>query len=464
MSIVLFNGDTQVFTIASSTSTGSGGSGSYTWNIPADKPLSNEYKIRVQSTSQPTVKDLSNNHFSIVADTTPTSSITVVSPNGGEIWKRGNAYPITWSYTDNIGSSVRIILLRGDNPVMTIASNTPIGSDGSGSYTWNIPADKPLGNDYRVSIASSSQATIEDKSDKYFTIASRTSDPTTAKGVSPGIYNAGNWYIDYNGDGQFIPSTGDRYIPYGATGWTQLVGDWNGDGTSEIGIYKDGLWYIDYGGSGVIDANTRYYSFGGAGWTPIVGDWNADKKDEIGVYQNGNWYLDYNGNGAWDTEDKNYGFGTAGWIPVVGKWTADGISKIGIYNAGNWYIDYNGDGQFIPSTGDKYIPYGATGWTQLVGDWNGDGTSEIGIFKDGFWYIDYGGSGMIDANTRYYSFGGAGWTPIVGDWNADKKDEIGVNNAGNWYLDYDGNGVWSSGDKNYGFGTTGWMPVIGKWT
>ena len=464
VSIVLFNGDTQVFTIASSTPTGSGGSGSYTWNIPADKPLSNEYKIRVQSTSQPTVKDLSNNHFSIVADTTPTSSITVVSPNGGEIWKRGNAYPITWSYTDNTGSSVRIVLLRGDNPVMTIASNTPIGSDGSGSYTWNIPADKPLGNDYRVSIASSSQATIEDKSDKYFTIASTTSDPTTAKGVSPGIYNAGNWYIDYNGDGQFIPSTGDRYIPYGATGWTQLVGDWNGDGTSEIGIYKDGLWYIDYGGSGVIDANTRYYSFGGAGWTPIVGDWNADKKDEIGVYQDGNWYLDYNGNGAWDTEDKNYGFGTTGWTPVVGKWTADGISKIGIYNAGNWYIDYNGDGQFIPSTGDKYIPYGATGWTQLVGDWNGDGTSEIGLFKDGFWYIDYGGSGMIDANTKYYSFGGAGWTPIVGDWNADKKDEIGVNNAGNWYLDYDGNGVWSSGDKNYGFGTTGWMPVIGKWT
>ena len=279
-----------------------------------------------------------------------------------------------------------------------------------------------------------------------------------------GIFNGGNWYIDFNGDGQFIPSTGDRYIPYGATGWTQLVGDWNGDGTSEIGIFKDGLWYIDYGGSGVIDANTRYYSFGGAGWIPIVGDWNADKKDEIGVYQNGNWYLDYNGNGAWDTEDKNYGFGTTGWTPVVGKWTADGISKIGIYNAGNWYIDFNGDGQFIPSTGDRYIPYGATGWTQLVGDWNGDGTSEIGIFKDGLWYIDYGGSGVIDANTRYYSFGGAGWTPIIGDWNADKKDEIGVNNAGNWYLDYDGNGVWSSEDKNYGFGTTGWMPVIGKWS
>jgi hypothetical protein len=135
-----------------------------------------------------------------------------------------------------------------------------------------------------------------------------------------GIYNSGNWYMDYNGDGQFVPATGDKYIPYGASGWTQVVGDWNGDGKSEIGIFKDGLWYIDYGGSGVIDANTRYYSFGGAGWTPIIGDWNADTQDEIGVYQNGNWYLDYNGNGVWDTGDKNYGFGRTGWTPVVGKW------------------------------------------------------------------------------------------------------------------------------------------------
>ena len=91
------------------------------------------------------------------------------------------------------------------------------------------------------------------------------------------------------------PATGDRYIPYGTSGWTHLVGDWNGDGKSEIGIYKDGFWYIDYGGSGIIDANTKYYSFGGPCLTPLVGDWNADIRDEIGVYNAGNWHLDYDG-------------------------------------------------------------------------------------------------------------------------------------------------------------------------
>ena len=97
--------------------------------------------------------------------------------------------------------------------------------------------------------------------------------------------------------------------------------------------------------------STRYIHFGATGWTSVVGDWNGDKKDEIGVYQNGNWYLDSNGNGVWDTGDKHYGFGTTGWTPVVGKWTADGISKIGIYQAGNWYLDSNGDGLLYSCNG-----------------------------------------------------------------------------------------------------------------
>ena len=197
MSIVLFDGDTQVFTIASSTSTGSGGSGSYTWDIPADKPLSNEYKVRVQSTSQSTVKDLSNNHFSIVADTTPTASITVVSPNGGEIWKRGNAYPITWSYTGSPGSSVSIVLFDGDTQVFTIASSTSTGSGGSGSYTWDIPADKPLSNEYKVRVQSTSQSTVKDLSNNHFSIVADTTPTASITVVSPNggeIWKRGNAY------------------------------------------------------------------------------------------------------------------------------------------------------------------------------------------------------------------------------------------------------------------------------
>ena len=185
VSIVLFDGDTQVFTIASSTSTGSGGLGSYTWDIPSNKPLSNEYKVRVQSTSQSTVKDLSNNHFSIVAETTPTTSITVVSPNGGESWDRSISHSITWSYTGSPGSNVKIVLLKGGVEVGTIASSVPIGSGGKGSYSWGSYSGRVPGSDYKVSIQSISKPTIKDMSDNYFTVTSGTTTPASITVTSP---------------------------------------------------------------------------------------------------------------------------------------------------------------------------------------------------------------------------------------------------------------------------------------
>jgi PKD repeat protein len=399
--------------------------------------------------------EVKTNYIMVIVPTpTPTPIPTIIPP------------PIA-SFTTNITSGPAPLTVRFNDT----SSNTPAAWNwsfrnvtGNNTQVWFNTAQNPshifgVGNYFIVLNASNSVGYNLSTQVTFINVTANTSTSMT----KIGIYNGGNWYMDYNGDGQFIPATGDKYIPYGATGWTQVVGDWNGDGKSEIGIYKDGVWYLDYDGSGTINANTKYYSFGGPGWTPLVGDWNADKKDEIGVYNAGNWYLDYDGTGVWSFGDRNYGFGTTGWIPVTGKWTSDGYTKIGIYNGGNWYMDYNGDGQFIPATGDKYIPYGATGWTQVVGDWNGDGKSEIGISKDGVWYLDYDGSGTINANTKYYSFGGPGLTPLVGDWNADTRDEIGVYQDGNWHLDYDGTGVWSAGDRSYGFGTTGWTPVVGKW-
>ena len=72
--------------------------------------------------------------------------------------------------------------------------------------------------------------------------------------------------------------------------------------TSKIGVYRDGTWYLDYNGNGAWDAGTdKVYTFGAIGWSPVLGDWNGDRTTDIGVYQNGFWYRDYNGNGAWDT-------------------------------------------------------------------------------------------------------------------------------------------------------------------
>jgi len=178
VSIVLFKGDSQVYTIASSTSVGTGGSGSFDWKIPSDKPLGSDYKVRIQSTSQPTIKDTSNNHFTITPATTTPSSITVTSPNVKETWQRGTKHTVTWSYTGNPGSKVKITLLKSGVEVGTISSSTSIGIGGKGSYSWPIYPTGSTGSDYKVKVQSISQPSIKDTSNAYFTLTSATVKPS----------------------------------------------------------------------------------------------------------------------------------------------------------------------------------------------------------------------------------------------------------------------------------------------
>ncbi len=113
--------------------------GSYTWPISSSGSggTGSDYKVSVQSISQPTIKDTSNNNFTIAPAQTA-STITVTSPNGGETWQRGTSHTITWSYTGSPGSYVKIVLMKGSTAVGTIKSSVSTGSGGNGSYTWPI--------------------------------------------------------------------------------------------------------------------------------------------------------------------------------------------------------------------------------------------------------------------------------------------------------------------------------------
>ena len=89
---------TEAGTIVSSVSVGSSGHGSYTWPISATGSHGSDYKVSVQSTSQPAIKDTSNELLHALVrnnDPLPTptpSTITVTSPNGGETWERGTSH------------------------------------------------------------------------------------------------------------------------------------------------------------------------------------------------------------------------------------------------------------------------------------------------------------------------------------------------------------------------------------
>ena len=98
------------------------------------------------------------------------NNVSIISPNGGENWQVGSTQTIKWTYTGDVGSYLKIELLKGTFGKITITSSTPIGSYGIGSYNWTIPTTQTTRSDYRIRITSTSNGSYTDTSDSYFTI------------------------------------------------------------------------------------------------------------------------------------------------------------------------------------------------------------------------------------------------------------------------------------------------------
>jgi hypothetical protein len=144
--------------------------------------------------------------------------------------------------------------------------------------------------------------------------------------------STGSWYLDRNNDGSFKKCRKDLcgYLSVYMTGDLPVVGDWKGDGVSQLGLFRPstGEWFLDSDGNkswNGCGSDRCVKSFGAAGDRPVTGDWNGLGISEIGVFRpsTGEWFLDYNGNGAWDGCGIDLcvaSFGLAGDVPLAGKW------------------------------------------------------------------------------------------------------------------------------------------------
>ena len=120
----------------------------FVWNIPANERPTNKAKIAVASAdSYQCIIDYSDNYFSIVA---PTTSVTVISPNGGEEWEAGKTYTIKWSMANLPKSWMADVYLVWNGG----ASSKFIGSsqNATGIMYWRIPLDIQPRNDYKIRV------------------------------------------------------------------------------------------------------------------------------------------------------------------------------------------------------------------------------------------------------------------------------------------------------------------------
>ncbi len=258
-----------------------------------------------------------------------------------------------------------------------------------------------------------------------------------------------------------------REVDFGNPDGIPVVGDFNGDGTSELAIYVNGQWFIDLNGNGQWDAHDLWAKLGTEADRPVTGDWDGDGKDDIGIYgpawprdpraiarepglpdvlnfpstpadrmknvppseedaTSGGRTLKLTAQGRprFDRIDHVFHYGTPVDTPVTGDWNGDGVRQIGVFHDGQWNLDTNGDGRFTEV--DAAFTFGQAGDKPVVGDFDGDGIDEIGVYRAGRWTIDSNHNRRLDAQDKVFELGGAGDTPVVGDWNDDGVDDPGV--------------------------------------
>jgi len=151
----------QTFTVAASTAN----DGAFDWAIPGGQAPGTDYTIEVRSLSLPSIGDVSDAAFTI-GSTSPVTSLTLISPNGGETLVRGSLVEIQWSSTGDIGANVRIIARRGTSSGI-ISTSTP----DDGSYAWTVPTNYPTGTGFTLEISSVATPALLDTTDAPFSIS-----------------------------------------------------------------------------------------------------------------------------------------------------------------------------------------------------------------------------------------------------------------------------------------------------
>jgi hypothetical protein len=227
----------------------------------------------------------------------------------------------------------------------------------------------------------------------------------------PGLFdpNTGTWFLR-NETSAGAPDAGS--FAYGAPGWSPVVGDWDGNGTTTVGVVDPtATWYLRNSNTpGAPD--TAPFAYGFPGWVPVVGDWNGTGHTGIGMYDpgTGTWYL-RNEDGPGPADAGAFRFGGPGWIPVVGDWDGDGTTTVGVFDpaTGTWNLrNRNSAGP-----ADSTFSFGLPGWTPVAGDWNGTGHAGVGMFDPttATWYLrNEASAGPADAAAPF-AFGGT-TTPI----------------------------------------------------
>ena len=125
----------------------------YFWKIPADLTPGYGYRVRIQSYTDNTMRDLSDTPFTLELP-----PLLWTSPDLQDTLVMGQTYAVTWDCNEpsSVGPDVRIGLHKGGAFVDWMIRKT----DNDGSWNWLVPGDLTPASSYRLRVQSYTNSSL----------------------------------------------------------------------------------------------------------------------------------------------------------------------------------------------------------------------------------------------------------------------------------------------------------------
>ncbi len=136
------------------------------------------YRIEFSFTDKDTYKNYHaySNYFTVTRSTVAIpapKSLSIISPNGGEVFQGGSGYYITYTNGSNTEKIRAELVNRTTGQTMVIAENitsSPSSLYGTGTILWSLPLNVIPGTNYKMRIVRQSDGSMIDESDQPFSI------------------------------------------------------------------------------------------------------------------------------------------------------------------------------------------------------------------------------------------------------------------------------------------------------
>lgn len=234
-----------------------------------------------------------NNNDFVQEQVPPT--IQVLSPNGGEVWQKGQTYTISWLNT-NFTGNVKITVTKPPLTNIVLAANIV----NTGSFEWSIPMSFAVGSTYRIRVQGVNQNDPLDLSDDTFSVIEPLPDPKIV--INEIMYNPatalGNdldyEYLElYNNSGFAVNLAGWKLTT--AIDYTFGAGTTIADGAYLVVALKPDTIISHYGITNVVGPFTG--GLNNTGEIILLLNAEGNKADSVKYANGGLWPAAANGNG-----------------------------------------------------------------------------------------------------------------------------------------------------------------------